>query len=138
MSNNLYALTVIQPYAHLIASGLKTLELRTRQLLKAGQRVVIAAGSTVDLAACERLGLDPASLPRSVTLCLVECISVFGDASLPTFECILKAACVDKTQNTVAHHLRVIKQLPRMQVRGNFGLWPLRPQRHSKDAGFVL
>jgi len=53
------ALTVYTPYAVRIASGEKILELRTRQLLAVGQRVVICS-----------------SAPDSRTLCLVECLDV--------------------------------------------------------------
>lgn len=55
------ALTVQQPYAHLIACGLKKAELRSKRLTS-NERIVIHAGASIDFDACERLNIDPSTL----------------------------------------------------------------------------
>ncbi len=116
------AITVRQPYASLIASGTKTLELRNRKLLAVGQRVVVCSGA-----------------PECVTVALVKCVAVHNVADLPVAR-VLRDACVRSLDPRwkIALQLKVIRQLPARRVRGNFGVWGLRPQKHSRDAGYVL
>jgi hypothetical protein len=116
------AITVHRYYARLIATGQKTLELRSKRLLSAGQRVVVCS-----------------SAPRAVTVCECECTAVHRVADLCVAD-VLFRACVrplDPRQK-IALQLKVIRQLPARRVRGNFGVWQLRTQRHSKDAGYVI
>lgn len=69
-------LTVKQPWATLIAQGIKRVENRTwppRQELLAGERFGVHAGAAWDQAGAARVGctLDRHALPRGVILCTV-------------------------------------------------------------------
>jgi hypothetical protein len=138
-----FAITVRQPYAGLIADGRKTLELRPRILIQPGQRIVIAAGSpsSIDLRACERLKINPDSLPCGVTLCAVECLDVVRIADQILARILRDACCDERTFRNFdfkfAHVLRVIRRTAHLPVRGNFGLWELRKSRHCRDAGLL-
>lgn len=85
------ALTVKQPFASLIACGRKTAELRSRQLTS-GERIAIHAGASIDFDVCERLGINPSSLPTSVLLCEVEVYDCV-DTNRSNQRAILKASC---------------------------------------------
>lgn len=118
------AITVHPYYAALIASGQKTLELRSKRLLKAGQHVVVCSGA-----------------PEGLTLCECEVLAVFPISARPLRD-VLRSACVGENQiknyrATVAHELRVIRQLAPRRVRGGVGVWELRKSRHSRDAGLL-
>ena len=88
----LKAFCVRQPWASLIASGRKTLELRSWATHKRGPLVIVAsAGRSVsddgeDAAA--RLGLDVDELPRGAALCVVDLLD-----SRPMRPEDAKAAC---------------------------------------------
>jgi hypothetical protein len=116
------AITVFPNFAHLIASWHKTLELRSTRLLRPGQRVVVCSGA-----------------PEGLTLALVECTAVHNVADLRVAD-VLRRACVTELDPRwkFALELRVIRLLELKRVKANFGVWVLRTQRHSKDAGYVL
>ena len=64
-------LTVRQPWASAIFALGKDVENRSRRI-RFRQRILIQAGKRIDRAACEKLGLDAATLPTGCVLGSVE------------------------------------------------------------------
>ncbi len=58
----MHALTIHQPYAHLIATGRKTIETRGWLTRHRGQLAITASVRRADPDLCRRFGLDPAAL----------------------------------------------------------------------------
>jgi activating signal cointegrator 1 len=67
------ALTLIQPWASLIADGRKPVETRSRPLSHRGP-LAIHAGNKVDREACKQFGYDPDSIPVGAVLCIVDMV----------------------------------------------------------------
>ena len=107
------ALTVRQPFASLIASGAKTVEVRSRRTHYRGPLVIHAACRLHDLA-----GPDDAELPRGVLLCVVELVDC-----VPFTPALASAACVPWVADAWAWVLRGPQAVPPRRVRGSLGLW---------------
>ncbi|MGI0133981.1 MAG: ASCH domain-containing protein [Candidatus Micrarchaeaceae archaeon] len=60
-------LSLKQPFAELLVSGRKTIELRMWNTKYRGPFLVHASGNT-DMEACKSLGMDPDALPRRVVV----------------------------------------------------------------------
>lgn len=118
-------LSVKQPWASLIASGQKTVELRSWQRDYRGSLVICAGASPEIRWGAERYENGP----LGVTVALVELYDI-----VPLTSALLRLSCVkadtDEFDNWFAWKLGLIRQLPPVPVRGQLGLWdapePLR------------
>ncbi|HBC62365.1 MAG TPA: RNA-binding protein [Planctomycetaceae bacterium] len=81
------ALSIRQPFASLIASGEKTIELRTWYTHYRGPVLICASKSATGLTADER------RLPRGVALCIVDLVDVLDP--VPISEAMSAASCFD-------------------------------------------
>lgn len=111
-------LSVKQPWASLIASGQKTVELRSWQRDYRGPLVICAGVSPETRWGAERYDNGP----LGVTVALVELCDI-----VPLTSSLLKLSCVKadaaEFHNWFAWRLKLIKQLPAISVRGQLGLW---------------
>lgn len=112
------ALSVRQPHAHRIASGEKTIELRS---WKPGQWN--RTGHRGELLICAAKGSDPGAtddMPRGVAVCIVELLDV-----RPATNADRAAACVTReiTARDVAWVLRLVRRVDPSPVRGQLGLF---------------
>jgi hypothetical protein len=132
------ALTIKQPYASLIAAGIKQYETRHFQprCIQPGDRLLIHAGKSVGAyerrvfastlldpyrAALNMGSLD--ELPRGVLLCVVRLVSVQPVADVLPHISRLEQAVGDYRPGRYAWRLRVSLIIPRSTVRGRQGLW---------------
>lgn len=116
------ALSVRQPWASLIASGVKTIELRTWQRSYSGD-LLICASSNVWRGQFEGL-IDADSWnkalkgPRGVALCVVEVLAI-----RPATAADASAACSMPSPRDYAWILRNVRAIPPRAVRGRLGLF---------------
>lgn len=104
-------LSIRQPWASLIGSGQKTIELRTRRTHYRGPLVICASGRP-------RLGTDYPIGPLGVSICIVELVdcrpAVPDDAS---------AACVATSEGEFSWVLRLIRSLSAVPVKGQLSMF---------------
>lgn len=72
------ALSVKQPHAERIARGEKRQEFRSWRVSYRGPLLIVASKAP-DVDACEEYGIDPASVPHGVAICVVDLVHVEGD-----------------------------------------------------------
>lgn len=110
-------LSVRQPWASLIADGRKTIELRSRPIRYRGPLVICSSLHPWTGEHGFELG------PVGVTLALVElvdCVPALpGDAG---------AACLLPPEGWFAWHLRLVRRLPELRVKGALGLFTPPPE----------
>jgi len=103
-------LSVKQPWASLIDSGRKTIELRKRPWSYRGPLIICASGKP-------RLNTAYEIGPLGVSICLVELVDVrapqFGDEQL---------AC-HSTDGYLCWCLRLIRTLPHVSISGQLSPW---------------
>ncbi len=108
--DNLRALSVKQPWASLIAEGLKTVELRTRSTPYRGQVLICASLSP-------RRGTPYPIGPLGVSVCLVDLVDV-----APATKRDADGACCNVSPGEFAWFLRNPKPV-QFPVLGKLGLW---------------
>lgn len=107
------ALSVRQPWASLIAAGVKTIELRSWRTRHRGPLVIVA--STIPACAAAR------GCPRGVTVALVDLLDV-----RPARPSDARAACVAECARAgFAWELGNVQRLAPEPVRGRLGLFEL-------------
>lgn len=113
-------LSVKQPWASLIASGKKTIELRMRRNQKPwgyrGPLIICASGSP-------RKGTDFPIGPLGVAICLVEVV----ETRVATPEDSV-AACGNVDPGEHAWIVRKIRDLPPVPVKGQLSPWDASPE----------
>lgn len=122
-----YGITLKQPWASMVACGMKSIELRTFRVAP-GTRLMVCAGLAVD----ER-GPDLGPLPAGVRLCEVEIESVsratVGDAPLAGVDAALLAREIERAASSGrtlwSWHLRLARAVAPVAQRGMPGLFPL-------------
>ena len=109
------AISVKQPWASLIASGKKTIELRSWPITYRGPLVIVSSASP-DRDALGRFEL--ASAPRGVTVALVDVVDV-----RPALAADQRAALGDILPGEYAWCLERFRPLAPVRVRGRLGLY---------------
>lgn len=114
------ALSVQQPWAHLIAQGLKTLEVRSWRTRYRG-RIVIVAGRKASSHPAAHVHLRaPIRWPRGVTVCTVEIVDVVhGERAHAD-----RTGGVDPT-GEYCWVLRDPRPIEHRAAKGRLGLWDL-------------
>jgi len=110
------ALSIKQPYATLIANGIKTLEVRCWRTNYRGPLVIVSSKQP-DRQAMLKYPLDDA--PQGVTVALVDLVDIREGRRKDK-----KAALVDAVGSFV-WELRVIRKLPPIPVKGRLNLYTL-------------
>ena len=111
------ALSIKQPWASLIATGRKTLEIRSWSTRYRGQLVVVASAQP----SREHLGhFKLAEAPRGVTIALVDLVEV-REATAEDSE----AACWTIPAGVFAWRLVNVRRLEPLAVRGRLNLWAI-------------
>lgn len=110
-------LSVRQPWASLIASGRKTVELRCWTTEYRGPVIILAGGTPWR---GDRRGHELG--PLGVSLCVAELVDV--RLAVPADAA---AACVEPPADWYAWTLRVTRQLPARPVKGLLGLYVATP-----------
>jgi hypothetical protein len=105
-------LSVRQPWASLIASGRKTIELRSRRTHYRGPLIICAASRPWDGEHDFELG------PMGVCVALVELVDC-----RPATPSDADAACVAPPEGWWAWKLRLVRRLPEIPVKGALGLF---------------
>jgi hypothetical protein len=105
-------LSVRQPWASLIASGRKTIELRSRRTRHRGPLVICAASRPWVGEHSFELG------PLGVSVALVDLVEC-----RPAMPKDARAACIEPPEGWFAWEIRIIRQLPPMPVKGALGLF---------------
>jgi hypothetical protein len=122
---SMLALSVRQPWANLIASGRKTIELRSWSTEHRGP-LAIVSGKDIDRVAAARLRSAPAELePLGCVLCtveLVECRFLLPQDAKPA---CAKRFTRDELDTLVAWILRRARRVAPSPVRGKLGLFEL-------------
>ena len=119
------ALSIKQPYATLIANGIKTLEVRSWRTNYRGSLVIVSSKQP-DREAMLKYPLQDA--PQGVTVALVELVDIREGQKKDR-----KAALVDPAGRFV-WELRVIRKLPPISVKGQLNLYPL-PKAVARRCG---
>lgn len=104
-------LSIKQPWASLIASGQKTVELRTRRTLYRGPLIVCACAKP-------RKGLVFPVGPLGVTICLVELVDCREATSADEL-----AACCSISPGEFCWVLSSPRSLPAVPVKGQLSMW---------------
>ena len=120
------ALSLHQPYAELILQGRKTIETRTWRTAHRGIFALHAA-FTVEQEACDRLGIDPASLVTSALVGTAELVEMieFDDESWEALRSQHLVAA-PKPDGLVGWRLANPRRLAQpIPMRGLAGLFPL-------------
>lgn len=132
------ALTIKQPYASLIAAGIKQYETRHFQprCIGPGDPLLIHAGKSVgtyERRVFASTLLDPYrkpfnlgsldELPRGVLLCVVRLVSVQPVTDVLPHISRLEQAVGDYRPGRYAWRLEVSQIIPRLPARGRQGLW---------------
>ncbi|NLT68622.1 MAG: ASCH domain-containing protein [Acidobacteria bacterium] len=110
------ALSIKQPWATLIANGIKTLEVRSWKVNYRGPLVIVSSKQPNRIA-LEEHGLENA--PNGVTIALVDLFNVREGRRQDK-----KAALVDPTGKYV-WEMRMIQKLPAVPVKGRLGFYDL-------------
>lgn len=110
------AISIKQPWATLIASGRKTIEVRTWRTHYRGPLVLVASKAP-DVAACKAHDLDPRELAAGVTVALVDLVDVRrgrpNDAA---------AACIS-ARGAWAWMLANVRRLQPVRMKGKLSLF---------------
>ncbi len=118
-------LSLTQPWASLIANGVKRIETRSWGTAYRGALAIHAAKS-IDREACRNFGYDFTSLPRGCVLCtcqLVECFQ-FNSETVAEFIETREFECGDFEFGRWGWRLREVKSLPvPVPAIGHLGLW---------------
>lgn len=113
------ALTLIQPWASLVAEGRKTVETRSWPTSVRG-RIAIHAGKKVDKNACKKFGYEASNIITSAiiaTVALVDCVQFphpdiqpdkYGDFSSGRYGFVLKS---------------IKREFPPKHIKGHLGFW---------------
>ena len=117
------ALCVRQPYATLIARGLKPLEIRTWRTAHRGDLVIAASASYHEtaLAVMAKFGLRDEDCPRGVILCAVDLVDV-RPTTRADREPSCWPACDAGFEAFVLERPRALKQRP---VRGKLNVFEI-------------
>lgn len=102
------ALCVMQPWANLIASGRKTVELRSWSTYHRGELLITASSRPWPGDDFEVTG------PFGAAVCIVEVLDV-----RPATAADSDAACVQVPEGWYAWELRLVRRVPALPVRGN-------------------
>jgi|SRR5690242_8015772 len=125
------AITLIQPWASLIADGIKTIETRSWPTNYRGP-IAIHAGKGVDAEACKDFGYDPVSIRKGCVIAvgvLTDCRR-FPDATMP------EDRYGDFFEGRYGFRIEGIKQLDEpIYCRGSLGLWEWNG---SNNSGSIL
>jgi hypothetical protein len=114
------ALTLIQPWATLIADGRKLIETRSWSTDYRGL-LAIHAGKKLDREAAERFGYDPDALPRGQIVALAElweCVCFPSDLAPPD-------PYGDFAAGRFGFLLRNVREARSSSLPGRLGLWDL-------------
>jgi hypothetical protein len=117
MSDAVPALTVLQPWAHLVASGIKTIETRTWATSYRGP-LLIHAGQRVLEDVCATKGISSAGLDRGAIIAVTELYKV-----RPMLSSDEAAACCPIYDGAYSWVLRNTRVIPPIPVRGLQRLW---------------
>lgn len=123
--NYLPCLSVKQPWAELIASGLKTLELRTWLTNYRGPLVIVASLKRAD----QHPGVDG---PRGQAVALVELLDI-----RPATAADASDACVVPGRRDYAWRLRLIRRLHGPTVKGQLHIYPAPPVLLRALQGYI-
>lgn len=117
------AITLIQPWASLIADGRESVETRSWPTKHRGP-FAIHAGAKIDVEACDRFGYDPLRIPTRcivATAELADCVR-FPHPSAPPDE------YGDFSPGRYGFLLRDLRALPEpIPAKGSLGLWEWEP-----------
>jgi len=118
------ALSVRQPWASLIVSGRKTIEVRSWRTAYRGD-ILICASRHVDTAACQYFNLDPAKQIVGQALCIARLVGCrherYGDVI---------AACCSVASDEYCWLLADIRPVQPFEVKGQLGLFEV-PNVHQ-------
>jgi hypothetical protein len=109
--NEIRYLSVRQPWASLIASGRKTIELRTWDTRYRGDLIIVSGRKLDD-------GTEWPDGPRGCTLCLVRLANVRRAKRADS-----AAACCDVGGDDYAWELVDARPIEHVEMRGKLGLW---------------
>lgn len=127
------ALSVRQPWASLIASGAKTVEIRSTLTRHRGPLLICVSKSTHvsehGRAAAERFGLDLANLPRGVAICTVNLV----DAREP-MEWDESRSCCPIADDEVCWLLSDVMPIVPFPVSGKLGIFEAEPPRTGNQS----
>jgi hypothetical protein len=113
----LKALSVRQPWAELIASGKKTIELRSWSTSYRGP-LLICTGKQLDPGWCRHYGLEPMTLPKGVAVCIVTLVRV--RQAVPTD---VTRSCFPPDEQHYSWELEGVVRVSKQSIVGRLGLF---------------
>lgn len=141
------ALTLHQPWAHLIATGRKTFETRAWSTAYRGP-IAIHAGRTVDEAYALECGIDPDALVRGAIVAVARLVAIIpAEQAVRAIEATMPAARAAEelrhgwyAPGRYAWELMEVRAVPALRIGGQRGLWDVPPDAEIQlrlDAGLV-
>lgn len=119
MGYTMRALSVRQPWAHLIATGRKTIEVRTWSVSYRGPLAIVSSKSACDHHDARAHGVDPRACALGCVVCVVELVDV-----RPGIRSDARGACCDARGAFAWVLARPVPCEP-VKVRGKVSLWYL-------------
>jgi hypothetical protein len=124
------ALCVRQPYAEVIARGIKTIEVRTWETKHRGP-ILIVASSNAYPEDMPLFDLTDRDCPRSTAVCVVDLVDI-GHPRRPTPE-QARAACCDLQRGDLLWHIVRPRRVRPFAVKGKLRLFDLPDDLISVD-----
>jgi hypothetical protein len=141
------ALTLHQPWAHLIATGRKTFETRSWSTTYRGP-IAIHAGRTVDEEYALECGIDPAALTRGAIVAVARLVAIIPteqairaiEQTMPAAQAAEELRHGDYSPGRFAWELMGVRPVPALRIGGQLGLWDVPPDAEIQlrmDAGLA-
>lgn len=132
------AITIKQPFASLIAAGLKEYEFRTWKTTYRGE-VLIHAGKSVDREAMARFAACDLEYPLGCVIAramLTDCVPVdeaMKDMLREKDRRVYAGITEDSQWTGYAFRLEQVEKIPPIAMRGMLGLWECDGEQHPVD-----
>ncbi len=114
------ALSVRNPWAALIASGEKTIELRTWRTSFRGEFVLVSSACKPEKKDVSHTQAHTLEMPRGVTMAVCELVDVREAEPRDA-----KASCANPRDVHFAWVVRVVRLLEHVPVKGSLGFWKI-------------
>lgn len=120
-------ITIKQPFATLIAQGLKEYEFRTWKTKYRGD-ILIHAGKSIDKKAMKRYEYLNLEYPTGCIIakcCITDCIYIDGDMKklLKEKDPIVYYGVINSDEDTYGFKLENIEKINHIPINGKLGLW---------------
>lgn len=134
MRGDIRALSVKQPWASLIASGIKTLEVRSWSTDHRGDLCIVSGRAPSETPKardwCVRIDDAPGPVDRTLPLGVSVCIVELVDVRMGRKKDYEAAGRVDP-RGSFVWVLRNVRRTEHVPVTGRLGLWLIEPPPHS-------